>query len=925
VKGIQRALLLGASALAIGAAAIGQAQAQTTPSTTTPSATTTASDKNDQAETVTVTGIRKSMRDSLIMKQSTDLVTDDISSKDIGSLPDITIAEELNTLPGVNGTRDRGNESQATVRGLGPRLVLGLVNDREIASSEPDQNIRWEIFPSEIVSGVQLYKTQSADMISGGIAGVVNINTLRPLDYDGPTFTLRAGPQYDDEATKLPGNYSPWGLRASGAWIDQLTSNFAISLGGSFQREKNGYSSFQGWGYNLAPPYTGLGSSTAGDVTGDGIPDSTPWGAQAEISEIQQDRTSLIGAAQWRPTSNLEVRLDALYSDYNINEDQQQQWYGRNNAWGDYTTPEPATLPGAACYGATSWAYDCPAFDGSETSNNVITAATLTNAYSSVTNVLAHYTEQHSLLATGVNAKWTSGDWTATGDISYSQAERNNTWRALETENYPPTMTFNTGADVTPSITTPGYDPADPTNQTAQSYTPGESAGPEHTRDHIGAARFDASRAFDGSLFSSLDFGVRYSDRTKSHQDYQWYQCPGESGAAGATANSGGCTTNFYIPSSYLSEFTAHGFTVPSMVFGNFNQLTQLVYGNFGTIPTGADQLAQDWKVHEGDFEGYAKLDFGGDMGSAPFSGNLGVRVVNVDTKSSGYETTDGTTYTPVSLSKTYTDVLPSLNVKFNLADDQILRFAASEAISRPPLDELRTGFSLNPTGTPPTGSGGNPLLNPYKAWQADVSWEWYFHEESLFAVAPFYKHLETFIGYNTFQQTIGGVNYTMTAPFNGKGGNITGFETTFQTRFYFLPPVLSDFGIYSNYSFVNSGVHEFTPSYNPLDATGFAKHTAEVDLWYSHGPVDLRLAYKYHSPFTVIYGWNAQQLTRLESERTLDFNASYQWDQNFQIRFEAHNLTNEPVRMYWNNDPNQLARYDVFGRSYLIDLTYKD
>ncbi|HEY2068902.1 MAG TPA: TonB-dependent receptor [Rhizomicrobium sp.] len=917
MKTIYRALLSGASAVALGAIAVGPAQAQSTSGTSAQS--------NDQVETVTVTGMRKSMRDSIIMKQNSDLVTDDISAKDIGSLPDITIAEELNTLPGVNGTRDRGNESQATVRGLGPRLVLGLVNDREIASSEPDQNVRWEIFPSEVVSGVQLYKTQSADMISGGIAGVVNINTLAPLDYDGPTFTLRAGPSYNEEANKLPGNYDPWGLRASGAWVDQVTSNFAIAIGGSFQREKDGYSSFQGWGYNLAPPYASLGSSTAGDVTGDGIPDSTPWGAQTEISEIQQDRTSLIGAAQWRPTSALEFRWDALYSNYDIDESQQQQWYGRNNAWGDYTTPEPATLPGSACYGATSWAYDCPAFNGSETANHVITAATLTNAYSSVTNVLAHYTEQHSLLATGINGKWTSGNWVATGDVSYSEAERNNRWRALETEDYPPTMTFNTGAGVTPSVTTPGYDPADPTNQTAQSYTPGESAGPEHTRDHIGAARFDVTRSFDGSIITAFDFGARYSDRTKSHQDYQWYQCPGMSGAAGATANSGGCGTSFYIPSSYLSEFSAHGFTVPSMMYGNFNQLANLVYGGFGSMPTGADQLAQDWKVHEGDFEGYAKLDFGGNWGSVPYSGNAGVRVVSVDTRSSGYETTDGATYTPISLGKSYTDVLPSANVKFNVADDQVLRFAASEAVSRPPLDELRTGFSLNPTGTPPTGSGGNPLLNPYKAWQLDASWEWYFHEESMFSVAPFYKHLETFIGYNTFQQTIGSVNYTMTAPFNGKGGNVTGFETTFQSRFYFLPPILSDFGVYSNYSFVDSTVHEFTPSFNPLDATGFAKHTAELDLWYSHEPFELRLAYKYHSPFTVIYGWNAQQLTRLDAERTLDFNASYQWDKNFQLRFEAHNLTNTPVRMYWNNDPNQLARYDVFGRSYLLDLTYKN
>jgi TonB-dependent receptor len=361
------------------------------------------------------------------------------------------------------------------------------------------------------------------------------------------------------------------------------------------------------------------------------------------------------------------------------------------------------------------------------------------------------------------------------------------------------------------------------------------------------------------------------------------------------------------------------------MVYGNFNKLASLVYGNFATVPDGANQLAQEWRVHEGDFEAYGKLDFGANWGNVPVDGNLGARFVSETTRSSGFETTDGSNYSAVSLQKTNTDVLPSLNVNFHLTDDQILRFGASEAISRPPLDELRTGFSLNPTGLPPTGSGGNPLLNPYKAWQLDLSYEWYFADEALLAISPFYKHLENFIGYATFPQTIGGVNYTMTAPFNGKGGDIKGVDLTFQTRFYFLPPVLSDFGIYSNYSYVDSDVREFTPAFNPMDATGFAKHTAEIDLWYSHAPFEARLAFKYHSPFTVIYGWNAQQLTRLESERTLDFNASYQFDQNFQLRFEAHNLTNQASRMYWNNDPNQIARYDIFGRSYLLDLTYKN
>ena len=926
MKGIHQSLLLGSavSALccALGMPALAQT-AQTTPPAPTVVAQATAqnlpqtqqpqvsapSTPQDQTETVVVTGIRTSMRDSLVMKQSSDLVTENISAKDIGQLPDITIAEELNTLPGVNATRDRGNDSQVNVRGLGPRMVLGLVNGEEIASSEPDQDIRWEIFPSEIVSAVQVFKTQSADIISGGIAGVVNIKTLEPLDYSGPSVVFRIGPTYNEEANKLP-DYSPWGLRTSGAWVEQLTSNFALALGASFQREKSGYPSFQGWGYNLAnggnaPILAPSGCSSTVTCT-TGVSTSVPWGAQTEVTEIQQDRTSLMANAQWRVTSNLEVKFNNLYSHYNITENQFQQWYGRNGTWGAYDDYYPPYNP----YNSVGSSYTVvPGANGPD-----VIAADLVNQYASVTNVLAHYNEDHSLLLSGVNAKWTAGDWLVSADGSYSEAERLNRWQSIETENYPPTMTFSTGANVTPSVTTPGYDPGAPGNQYLQSYVPGESAGPEHTQDHITAGQLDASRSFDNSFFTSLDFGARLSERTKEHTYYQWNYNP----VIGA------------LPASQLSEFNVQGFTVPSMVYGNFAQLFPEAYGAsqaYESPPPGSLQLGQSWKVHLADFEAYVKTTFSQDFGSVPMTGDLGVRFINVDSSSSGYETTNGgTSYNPLTVDHHYSDVLPSLNLNFHLADNQLLRFAAAQAISRPPLDELRTGFSLNPTGTPPTGSGGNPLLNPYKDVQVDLSYEWYWHDESLLAVAPFYKHLDTFIGYQTQNQNIGGVNYQMFQPVNGKAGDIEGLELTGQTRFYFLPPgPWRDFGVYSNYTYVNSDVHEYTPAVGPFDGTGFAKHTAEFDLWYSKDGFEARFAVKYHSPYTVINGWDSQELLRLAAETTLDFSATYQWTENVGLRFEAHNLNNQPERMYWNNDPNQIAFYNIYGRSYLIDITYKN
>jgi outer membrane receptor protein involved in Fe transport len=149
------------------------------------------------------------------------------------------------------------------------------------------------------------------------------------------------------------------------------------------------------------------------------------------------------------------------------------------------------------------------------------------------------------------------------------------------------------------------------------------------------------------------------------------------------------------------------------------------------------------------------------------------------------------------------------------------------------------------------------------------------------------------------------------------------GVDFTLQTPFYFIPH-LEHFGIYSNLSLANSTIKEFSPQNNPLPQVGFAKTTAEAALWYSQGGLDTRLAYKYHSSYTDIYGWDGSALTRLEPESTLDFSTSYSFSRHYMVRFQASNLTDQVSRYYWNNDPNQVARYDHYGRWMLLDFTFK-
>jgi len=850
-----------------------------------------------QVEEVVVTGVRKSLRDALAVKQGSDKVVEAISAKDIGVLPDVTIAESIARLPGVNATRDRGNDSQAVVRGLGARLVLGTINNREVASSEPDRNVRWEIYPSEVVSGVQVYKSQSADLIAGGVAATINISTIDPLDYRGPEFVLRAGPVFYDGGKDIP-NYGTTGYRGSGSWVRKLNDDLAVVLGVTAQRQKNGYGSFTGWGYNDSNARPPAGASDySSDVNHDGKVDYTPWGAQMSASRIDQKRTGISGGLQYKPSQNFELKADALYSKIKITEVQDQTVWGANN-WGNWNTGAASNI------GWNDGVYNAPGASYTLI-NNAVVAARL--PFSSVQTVLAKYTEDKDLFAGGLNGKWTGDQWTVTGDLSYSKAKRKNTWKAVRFEAWPAWTTFDWRAGVTPTITT--SEESIKLSQTAD--LAGSHDGPERLNDELKAAALDFARDFGGDgVFKSMQFGVRASDRTKDHTRFTFAPS-----ATGAT-----------VPTGLLTAYTlSDGANVPALLTGDIEKIAAVAYGAGAfDVSKATEDLASRWAVNEKVYEGYGKLNFAGDgVGGSWITGNIGARLVHTETSSDGMQQDTASAFKAVTADNSYTDFLPSANAKLDFGDGKLIRLGLAKVIARPPLDELRASRTLA-NWAPWTGSAGNPKLKPFEAIQFDASAEYYFRPEALVALSYYYKDVDSYIGWKQTPATFGGQTYTVASPANGGSGHIQGVELTFQTPFFFLPGPLSKFGIYSNYAYVDSNLKEFSTANNPLRMTGLAKNTATVDLWYSNSGFEARLGWKYHSPMTVIYGWNGSDLQTLESEKTLDFSSSYQINERIGVRFQANNLTNQALRMYRDNDPNRIGRYDTYGRRYLVDVTLK-
>ena len=857
-------------------------RAATAEAAATPAAAEAATDSQD----VVVVGVRKSLRDALDVKRRQSGVMEAVSAKDIGVLPDVTIAETLNRLPGVNAARDRGNDSQASIRGLGARMVLGTVNGREVASSEPDRNIRWEIYPSEVISGAAVYKSSEARLLSGGISGTVDLQTIRPLDYRGPSLMLRAGPVYYDGGSRFPG-YDGMGYRGSLSFVKKLTPDLAVVLGLTSQKQKNGYESVQGWGYNFGADN---GPVLASQPT---TKYNTPWGAQSEAKKLTETRTGASLGLQYKPSDSFELAYDLLWSDVKIDEDQDQAWYG-GNKWGNWDGSNYADYVTGAGIGGQ------PVIIGKD-----VVAATL--PYGQDQSVVAKYTEDKTLLVTGLNAKWKAGDWTITADAAYSKAERSNLWRAAEFIYYPTSESFDFRGKPVIKVS------QDPTTQT-QSPNGGQWAT-GRVADTLSSGQLDFKRNLGDQGFTSVLFGVRYADRTKDLAD--------DSGSATAL----GTVTS--VPQSMLKSYKFKNFDVPTILTGDFGALAQYLYGS--DLSHDAKSLPTENRVSEKVAEAYLEGTYATTFAGVPVDGNIGLRVVNAKTRAAGTSTMGGGWFqdlsgnwafyplvvTSASGGSDYTKVLPSATARFDYGDGRYLKVSAAKVISRPPLNDLVATMTLSPVA-PYTGGGGNPSLKPFEATQIDVSYEWYMGKDTLAAASGYYKKVDNYVGYSQRTQTINGNSYTLTSPVNStKGGYIRGVEFTYQTPFNFLP----GFGLYSNLSLVDSDIKEMV--YN-LPMVGVARTTGTLDLWYSGHGIDARLGTKYHSTYTAIYGWDDSALIRVKPETTLDFSIGYTVNSHIQLRLQANNLLDTPLKTYQNNVEDRLGRYDYYGRRVLADVTFK-
>ena len=831
---------------------------------------------------VTMVGVRDSMNSATATKEASNNIIEVVSSEDIGKLPDTTIAESLARLPGLQSGVDRGNASQIVARGLGPRFIAATLDGRELASPEPNRAVRFEQFPSESLTGAAVYKTQSAELIEGGVATTIDLHTVSPLNFKERQFTFKGDALYAPLGNGIDGAKNT-GPRLGTLYVDQFNNHtLGVAFAASYQKQPSLEVMKESWGFNTG--------SSAGAVNGsNGQVVQTPWGFQDSVKRGTDTRSSALAKVEWKPNPDAIITADAYYEKQAILEPEISHYY--QGAIGNWN-------------GGNAASYSNPTIV-----NGVVTGATVSGI--TLDNNDNLWTQDSHTFATGLNGKFKSGEWKFEGDLSKSSASRDSSWESLQQQlSTNPTFSWSNGVQ---NYSLNGAVTGNPALFNAPWNMNINTIG--HVKDEMTSLHLNAIRSVENlGDVKQIKFGLRATDREKSYNQLTYTVNPLQA-----------------IPTSAYSTVHVNG--LPDFIaLNDFNGAAVTAFGPnvfnpAGRTPTLSDQEA-GWNVKERSESLYSQADLDGMMFGKDYRGNVGLRFVRTTHTSSGVQSINGAPATPISVDGSDTEVLPSANLIFTLDPQQEhqLRFSVARAMARAPLDELRASQALwfpSPGSQQPvTGSAGNPNLKPMLANQVDLAYQWYFGKGSLLSAGVFFKKMQSYVKIAQNQGTINGQNALISQSVNGTGGEVRGVELVYQQAFTNLPAPFNRLGIFSNYAYTTSNITESNGG-APFPVDGLMKTNAGLTLWYEHNGFEARLAATYHSAFTRDPSWTAGQFIINGAETNLSFNLSQQITKNVQIHFGADNLTNQKL-VY--TDPNNayIQQIREFGRRYNLGFSYR-
>ncbi len=880
--------------------------------------TTTAPAANSSDTVVVVTGMRKSLQAGAEAKKNSPEVVDSIVPEDIGKLPDLTVGDTLQRITGVQVTRNNNQVIGVDIRGL-PNVETTLNGD-EIFTTKL-RVFDFQNLPSEVLSGLNVYKSSSADQIEGGIAGLVDVQMHRPFDFKGLQIAASASGSYATIVDKINPNGN---FLISDRWMTPVGEVGAL-FNVSYKREDYDYPVvWEDTPHNPEPTsQTGLAQPVFVPFMG-----SVTTFGRREYPEMN-------ASFQFRPNDSTEFYSDWIYTGYKAR-------YANVNFFSVTSDPHPlsnVTLAPNGCVTLTG-GYGCQ-----------VQTATVADPYTASSNQA--FDEREDDLHGNFGINFHDGSFGLKSEFSFTTSKFKQTREIVDMNLNNELVALNSNVDGHGTWSLNGPDPTVAGNYYLQ------NLNESWERDSGSELAWDtrAHYNFASGPISQIEGGVRFADRKATSEGVAGgdvgYCVPG---ATAGSCNDGNVTalsafgTSFFQmfkggdgnPARFLSESTDYLLDNAAKV--------RAFYGAPLDGPP-ADPAAT-FHDDETTTALWGQAKYATTLGSLPIDGQVGLRVVNTNRTLSGTDKTtnaNGTiTLTPYVTPSNDTDVLPNISARLHLTDKLQMHLSYADTVSRPDFGALNPALSI----TPPTinrqgnGSEGNPDLKPTKSEAYDATLEYYFHGNGYVSMAAFYHNVDGYIEpetvtkpYDTAYCTANGIPTTGglagqcnviigTSASSGKG-YIKGVEIGGQKFFDFLPSFWSGFGVQANYTYLDSQAPIPGQNGQPTtkgQLTNVSKDNASLILMYEKYGWQVRLAGTYRSKYIESYYPGNDTLPPIDVVKPttyVDLGVNYALSSQISLSMSATNL----LHAYYNSySGTQLFPRDIRSadETFMLGIHYR-
>lgn len=882
--------------------------------------------ESGELEEVVVTGIRAGLRSSLEVKRESITVVDAISAEDIGDFPDKNLGEALQRITGVQISRQDGEGRGVSIRGAEPGLNRVEINGVTALSLTVGggRDVDFRDLPVEFVSRLEVFKSSTPDMTEGGIGGTVRVVTRRPLDSPEPYLAGSTQMVYSNLAEEYDPKLAIIGSRS-------FLNNTLGILGAATYEERHLDSHnarTTGW-LRRAPAASGAGATPGRgtDVNGDGTLDWIPEIPRYGLDRRETKRPAFLGILEWAPSDRMKLFAEGTYS-----KAKEQV----NSMFMQLT----------ASSGLIDYANSVVGPDNTVTHLEVIPHPQFQTelAYRNIGGSLER--EQYT---TAFGGEWNVGSFKLDGRVTYASAEVQNDEKNSTATIFglPRAIIDYNNSARAPNFTFPGIDTttADAVNNLTAVFNPRTNSQEERS------AQFNVEYRPESHWLTSIKTGVEVRELTMDsilfQRTIQLTSRPGI-GSSGATLtvpvaqsviqdivnthsgvnavrffatgdlgfggirywnNNGDATYNATIDASGLGNIDPYAF--------NPNIETNNSFQNY----------LDTWEVEETTNAAYLQGSFKFADLPIPISGTLGVRYVDTETMSTGYNRIKhgpgNVEFPRASRDGGYSKWLPSLNLRFDLRDDLIGRMTAGKVLARPNPSQLAFRRSLDSVGL--TGSRGNPALKPYEALQYDLGLEWYFSQDGFVSATAFRKEISQFV-VNTSVTEEGddgsGTLYTVAIPVNGdEEVTINGIEAGAQYAFDFLPQPFNGFGALANVTYQKDegfkGRSLITGEALPFP--GLSRLSYNYSLYFENERFGARASYNWREKWLITPSGRGALPEFNEDFGSLDASVSYNILPGFTVFLEAINLLDE--QRIEHNTPLRRVANETYGSRYFLGV----